>query len=534
MQPVIADPDVVGLVRPARLSDRQVADLEFMRQHVPASALWHEVGVGKTHPTAARVLEVVRPTVESLVPPPREGGYTIEERAKGLLAISRLTFGDGKTPRALVLMRRSILKSWKQKIASLILGYRDKHPEWADVTVGVLRGGAKPEQMWGRGYAGVPDIVLMNYDYVTSLCKLEKGKPVGWLAGLVETLGVLVCDEIQRLKGFRGFRSNHGVRARVVNALAPQVPIRIGLSGSPILKPESSDLWAIYHLLDPTIFGPTRWKFVNDFFYDRSKDYRYEQLVLKPGMAGEMSRRMYMIARRVTKKECPPGEFPEPRRKLYEVELPSSVRVMYDELEKTGITADKNGQITRLMLLDRLMALQQLASGFVIENGVPRLIDVSHKAEQLDDIIEQIDGKFVVWAHFRHEIEWLVKHMKEIGVEATHVYGGMRRGESDAAIHDFSIGNKRCLIGQPGTVGAGNDFQVAQHAIRFSRSYITEDFVQSDGRVNRSHSEFDETIHHEIVCAETKDEDVYRALINDVDLASTITLDHLLPVERNV
>lgn len=533
MKPLIEEPDLDG-VKPAWLSPRQQADLAFLRQHVPAAALWHEVGVGKTHPVAARVLEIVRPTVEGAVPPPREGGYTMEERGRGLIALAQVTFGGRK--RALVLMKKSILPQWREKLASIIKGSATEHPEWQDVTVGVLRGGLKPENLWGRGYDGVPDIVLMNYDYVPSLAKEEGGKLTGWLAGLIPHLGVVVADEAQKLKGFRGYRSSKAVRARLVNRIAEGTPLRIGMSGSPVLKPTSSDLWAVYHFLDPTIFGPTRWKFISEFFYDTSKDYRYEQLVLKPGLASEMSRRLYMIARRITKKECPPGEFPDVRRMRYDVELPSSVRSLYDDLEKQGIAADANGQITRLMLLSRLMALQQIASGFIIDDsGEARLIDVSHKKEQLDDLVEEIDGQpFVVWAHFRHEIEWLTKYItKDLGITALAAYGGNKGNETERACDAFKRGDVNVLVGQPASVGVGMDFQRAQHAIRWSRSYNMEDFIQSEGRTNRAHSQFDETVHHEIVCVDTKDQDIYEALINGVDLASMITLDHLLPAARN-
>lgn len=530
--PLIADLALLKKVKPARLSDRQVSDLEFLRAHVPASALWHEVGVGKTHPTAYRVLEIVRPTIESMAPPPaREGGYSIEERTKQIVTIASLA---GRK-RALILMRRSLFVQWKEKILSLILGYAQENPEWRDVSVGVLQSGKNPELLWGRGYENVPDILLTNYDYVPSLLKEVKGGGVeGWLAGLVPSLAVLVADEAHKLKGFRGFRSNKGIRARIINRIAPMVPLRIGISGSPALNPESSDVWGIYHFLDPVIFGPTRWQFTKEFFFDVSKDPKYEMLVMKPGMASELSRRIYMIARRITKKDCPKGEFPEPRRIRYDVELPPEVRRVYRDLEDTGIAVAEGEQVTRLMLLSRLMALQQVASGFIKEDGRDVLLDNSHKVEQMFEILEEIGNvPAVVWCHFRFDCEYVEKILKQDGYRSVLAYGGMSKRDLDANVDAFKSGRADILVGQPAAVGIGMDFQRAQHSIRYSRSYVPEDFEQSEGRTNRAFSPFDETVHHEIVCAQTRDVLIYESLIEKIDLSKSLLLDDVLPVERN-
>lgn len=539
--PLLAEPGILERhsAKPARLSPRQVEDLDFLRAHPLAAALWHEVGVGKTHPLVYRTLELIAPGVDAEERVARlfkatPDGRSLEEQMRRIKAAPEACGNAGRT-RALVVVKRSLFGQWKEKIASIIRGYRMEHPEWGSISVGVLQGGKKPEQMWGRGYSNVPDVVLVNYDYIPSLLKEERGGDLsGWLAGLIPSLLVLDLDEAHKIKGFRGFRSNKGLRARLLNRIAPLVPYRYAISGSPVLNPNSSDVWGIYHFLDPGIFGPTRWQFVQEFFYDISKDRKYEMLRLKPGMASEMSRRLYLIARRITKKDCPKGEFPEPRRIRYDVDLPPSVREAYDQLEATGIAEVEGQPVTRMMLLGRLMALQQIASGFIIEEGVPRLIDASHKVHQFAEIMEEIEGQpVVVWAHFRHEIEHLDRMLAEMRVPHSIAYGGMTKSAFDGAVEAFVSGAVNVIVGHPAAVGAGMDFQRAQHSIRFSRSFTLEDFEQSEGRTNRAFSEFDETIHHEIVAAGTRDEYVYENLIEKKDLSSSITLDDLIPVERN-
>lgn len=470
------------------LTPRQKEDLAFLRAHPEAAALWHEVGVGKTHPAIVRMLELIRPD-----------------------------FGSQYQRRALVVMKRALFGQWEEKIADVRAAYA--RPEWDNVRVGVLTG--------GRDFPRVlPDVLLTNYDI---LPKLEP-----WLMERISEWKLCLLDEAHKIKGFRGFRSKHGVRSKALNRLAPHFPHRIALSGSPVLNPNSSDVWAIYHFLDPRIFGITRWKFVSEFFYNLAHGQPYERLILKPGAQDEISRRMYTIARRVLKKECGDNEFPEPRRIPYYVEMSTKLAAKYHELRKTAITVVDGEQITRAHLLGRLMSLQQIASGWVIVDGEPVAIDASHKFAVLDDILEEVgDAPVIVWAHFRHEIESICAHLKRIGRKPVMVYGGLSETEQKRRIAAFKSGESDSFIGQPATAGAGLDLQRAQHAIRFSRSYTLEDFEQSEGRNNRAYSPFPHTVHHEIVTNGTRDRDVYEALRNKKDLSGMLTRDFLAAEQRN-
>lgn len=468
------------------LKPRQKDDLDFLRVH-PFAGLWHEVGVGKTHPTIFRIFDL------------------LDENPNKI---------------ALLVMKRSLFRAWSQKITESAAGYA-KWEEYAR-NISIVTAGEQRFKNYSR-------IIMVNYDYFPKVWEAfmkmaEEGRFI-----------VMVLDEVQRIKGFRGFRSKKGVRGKAINLVAAKIAHRYGLSGSPVLNPNSSDVWAIYHFLDNRVFGPTRWRFIEEFFYNLSKAHEYEQLVLKPGMREEMSRRMYLIARRLLKKDLPDSEFPELNRIPYYVEMPPKVRARYDELKDTAITTIEDQEITRPMILARLMSLQQIASGFVIQDGEPIYLDASHKWEPMADTLEEIGTgePAVVWAHFRHEIDWLEGQIKRLGRKPVVAYGGLSQKELDRRVDSYMSGESDTIIAHPATVGAGNDFQRAQHALRFSRSYILEDFEQSDGRINRAHSQFDRTSHHEYITEDSRDEQVATALFAKQDLSRTITLDFVTADERH-
>lgn len=476
-----------------RLTPRQEEDLEFLRTHTPAAALWHEVGVGKTHPTIVRVLELLH--------------------------------GEGEWKKsALIVMKRALFQQWIEKIQEVARAL-----QYPNINIRVVTGGVEPPNV-------LPQIVLCNYDII--------GKLEDWVTRNADKWAVCVLDEAHKIKGFRGYRSRHGARAKVLNKLSNLFPVRIALSGSPILNPNSSDVWAIYHWLDNRIFGPSRHRFVSEFFYNLAMGQPYERLVMRPGMAEEVSRRMYTIARRVLKAECTEGEFPDLCRIPYYAEMPPDLSKKYHELRKSAIvTLDVTGddgeirkqEITRAHLLGRLMSLQQIASGWVTEQGEVIHVNSYHKMEILEDILEEIgaDAPVIVWAHFRHEIEFLEKWFTQKRRKPVVLYGQISAKEQIERIQRFKDGRADTFIGQPAAAGAGLDLQRAQHAIRFSRSYIPEDFEQSEGRNNRAFSLFKNTTHHEIIAQGTRDADVYEALRDKKDLSSMLTLDFLEKGMRN-
>jgi SNF2 family DNA or RNA helicase len=492
---------------PITLFPEQVKDLELLRKH-KYYALWHEVGSGKTFPLIFRMLE-----------------------------------GLEKEPHRMwiVVMEVHLLDQWKDEIA-LALDGREFQP-----TVSILTG---DDPKWKREHTFIrpPNILLINYEFFP---KVDFQITLMAKEGRV---GGIICDEAHRLKGFRGFRSKRGGRAQsIVSAAHANLGIETDIcrymaSGSPVVNPNSVDLWGLYYFLNPSIFGNVLWKFENEFFYNAAPPgIPFKKLVLRPEMREEMSRRMYLCARRLLKEET--GlEFPEVRPIVYKVDMPPDLEKAYNQMREDCFLFHDGVEVTRLVLLARLMALAQLSSGFILENiqqdfnptllldpagdtgeRVPIHINSSHKDNCMWSIIDEVgrEKSMVIWAHFRHELEHVANMLESEGMRVARVWGDEGRADKRQAIADFKAGKRTHMVAQPASAGAGLNLQIAGYSLRYSRSHRLLDFIQSNGRINRATSvQYHKYVtYFEIVARHTYDEYIYNNLKGKFDLSSLITLD---------
>lgn len=478
------------------LHQHQKDDLELLRKF-KQYALWHEVGSGKTYPLIFRIMDDV-----------------LAQR-KGMW---------------IVVCEVYLLIQWKREL--------DKVLADLGVTTEIITGDT---EKWRRLkiMQDMPDVLIVNYEFFP---KIKEWAHTNAVHGLIRGF---VCDEAHKLKGFRGMRSKHGTRAKDIIEVAHAHPdiIRLAASGSPVVNPNNSDVWGIYYYLDPRIFGPTLWKFEDEFFINLSNNPQYRKLVLRSNMKEEMSRRMYLIARRLLKSELP-ITFPTEVRMKYPVTMSAKLKRFYDALEKEAIATTEGRVVTRPMILSRLMALQQVASGFVLEKSVPSLdmdtedgivgsevihVDSSHKDDALWGIIDEVGrGEcHIIWGHFRHELRHIAKMLASEGIKAAHMWGDIPGPQKRLELEEFLKGERTHLIAQPASAGAGLNLQIAGHSTRYSRSHRLLDFIQSEGRNHRAGQQHhDHVVRHEIVTVDTKDEEIHDGLIEKRDVSSEITLDH--------
>lgn len=486
------------------LDPEQENDLRLLKQS-KYYGLWHEVGFGKTFPLVFRMLESIM-------------------LKQGMWIVCCEVF---------------LLDQWKEEIARVVGN---------DIPITVKDiSGSTPQ--WERIHimANPPDILIVNYEFFP---KIEL-----WLYNLVRKGDVagMVCDEAHRLKGFRGFRSKHGSRSQSVMRVAhatlgtEKEIVRYMASGSPIVSPNSPDVWGLYYFLNPQIYGPVLWKFESEFFYNVAPHgAQYKTLKLKPNMKDEMSRRMYTCARRLLNKEST-RKFPRERPIVYRVEMPDKLATLYSQMKENCLAIHEGEVISRTMLLARLMALQQLSSGFILEDRNAMFdptvmdapngdtgksvihIDSSHKDKVLWSILDEVgrDKSVIIWAHFKHELEHIASMLEAEGMATARVWGDEDRQDKRDAIREFKEGKRTHMVAQPASAGAGLNLQIAGHSVRYSRSHRLLDLIQSDGRNFRATSiELHECItRHDLVTKGTYDEYTFNNLQGKRDLSSEITLD---------
>ena len=114
---------------------------------------------------------------------------------------------------------------------------------------------------------------------------------------------------------------------------------------------------------------------------------------------------------------------------------PEQSRV-YQQMKKMAL-AELNGKVTTTVnAITQLMRLQQITCGhFKADDGTMQEIK-NNRITELVDTVDEIQGKVVIWAHWRNDIETIVKHLKnEYGDNSVVTYyGDTSTEERQAAI----------------------------------------------------------------------------------------------------
>ena len=128
--------------------------------------------------------------------------------------------------------------------------------------------------------------------------------------------------------------------------------------------------------------------------------------------------------------------------------------------------------------------LRQITSGFIMVDGVANTIqEDGPRLQALREIVEDIDGQFIIWAAYREEIARIAAELDVLGVVQYH--GGISAKDREQAIDAFQSGAARVFIGHPQSGGTGVTLTAAQTAIYYSCDFSLEQRSQSEDRCHR-------------------------------------------------
>ena len=135
------------------------------------------------------------------------------------------------------------------------------------------------------------------------------------------------------------------------------------------------------------------------------------------------------------------------------------------------------------------MRLQQITCGhFKADDGTVKQIK-NNRISELMNVLDEVEGKVVIWAHWRNDIETIVKHIKKEYGDNSYVtyFGETSSDDRQNAIKEIQDPNSevRFIIGTPQTGGYGITLTGHHTMIYFSNGYDLEKRTQSEARINR-------------------------------------------------
>ena len=138
--------------------------------------------------------------------------------------------------------------------------------------------------------------------------------------------------------------------------------------------------------------------------------------------------------------------------------------------------------------LTQLMRLHQITCGhFTSDDGSTQVIK-NNRINELMDVLDEIEGKAIIWAHYQHDIASIIKEVEKVHGPGSIVdyYGLTPQEQRQPNIKKFQSDPEcRFMVGTPSTGGYGITLTAANTVIYYSNGYDLEKRLQSEDRAHR-------------------------------------------------
>ena len=226
---------------------------------------------------------------------------------------------------------------------------------------------------------------------------------------------------------------------------------------------------------------------------------------------------------RVTKEEC--LDLPKKTYTMRSIELTAEQKSMYNQMKKTAVALlDNMEMVTANAVITQLLRLHQISCGFVNTDDGNIIRFKNNRMPELLSILEEVSGKAIIWANYRHDIMDIELELDRIyGTKAVATYFGDTDGEERQNIVDRfqETDELRFFVGQPRTGGFGLTLTAASTVIYYSNSYDLEVRLQSEDRAHRI-GQSNPVTYIDIIAQKTVDEKIVSALRKKINIATQV------------
>ena len=325
-------------------------------------------------------------------------------------------------------------------------------------------------------------------------------------------------------------KSKNAKRTKSIVKLGKMAKYRRIMTGSPITK-SPMDLYTQCEFLNPELLGhKSFYSFQYEYAIIKRRNlgsYSFNQIVGYKNLK-ELNGLLDNFSYRVRKQDC--LDLPDKVYTKRVVELTPEQARMYSDLKKIALGICEEGTVTPTTILTQLLRLQQVCSGHVkLDDGAIKTFS-SAKIKELEAVVEEIDGKAIIWANFTHDIESIVELLTKMYGEDSVVsyYGATSTDQRDYAMSSFQNPDSlvRFFVGQPRTGGYGLTLTQASTVIYYSNSYDLEVRLQSEDRAHRI-GQVNKVTYIDIIAEKTVDEKVLQALRSKIDIASVVLQENV-------
>jgi SNF2 family DNA or RNA helicase len=435
-------------------------------------------------------------------------------KSKVLIDNIAMLFNVGKINGALIIAPKGVYKNWfDSEIPSHM-------PDYVEKKVGLWRTDPNAKDLKPLFSTGAElHILIMNVEAFST----KKG--VLFAHKFLSCHNALISiDESTTIK------NPNAKRTKSILSLKPLSKFRRILTGSPVTK-SPLDLFSQCQFLDSWLLNQSSYyAFRTRYAVCRKINVSGRQVEIVVGYRnlGELSEKVKPFSYRVLKDDCldlPPKTY---TKRI--IELSDEQKKVYKTMKEKAIAFLNGKMVSTATVITQLMRLHQITCGhFTSDDGDVQEIK-NNRIDQLMEILEEVEGKAVIWAHYRYDIKKIVEAISKKYGENSVVtyYGDTSTDDRQKAItkiqdKDSSV---RFIVGTPQTGGYGITLTGASTMIYYSNGYDLEKRQQSEARIDRIGQEKPMT-YIDIIAEGTVDDKIVQSLRKKVNIATEIMGEEL-------
>jgi SNF2 family DNA or RNA helicase len=448
----------------------------------------------------------------------KEYGYFMEMgtgKSKVLVDNMAMLYDKGKINGALIIAPKGVYTNWlSQEIPNHLVDHiKPKMVLWTALTSKTKD--KEYQQLFKPDYD--LHILIMNVE------ALSTKKGVEFAYKFLRTHKTLMAvDESTTIKNPTAKRTKN------ILLLGKHAEYRRILTGSPVTK-SPLDLYSQCAFLDELLLGHVSYySFRNRYAHmiERNFGGRRVQIVGSYQRLDELEEILKEFSYRVQKKDC--LDLPKKIFINRTVELTPEQKSAYATMKSAALAQLKGKMATAPHVLTQLMRLHQITCGH-LKSDDGEITNFKHnRIDELLDVIDEMEGKVIIWANYVHDIEQITKELeKEYGEGCVvQYYGKVSSEDRQTAIKEFQDPKSKVkyFIGNTQTGGYGITLTAASNVIYYSNSYDLEKRLQSEDRAHRI-GQHKPVTYVDLIAEKTVDEKIIKALRKKINIASTVMGD---------
>ena len=422
-------------------------------------------------------------------------------------------FLQGKIDSALIIAPKGVYRNWER-------GEIPTHlPDEIPYTVAAWRA---PSEMTKDDKKKLKDIIYPNGKLRILLMNIEALSGSVGIKYVTQFLHrnrtLLAIDESTTIKTPTASRTKNAIK---ISKLAK---IRRIMTGSPVTK-NPLDVYAQLEFLSPNITRQNYWAFKSRYavMVRRNFGTRSTNLVVGFQRLPELNTIIDQYSYRVLKEDC--LDLPEKIYTTRTISLTTEQVKAYEEMRRFNITEMDGKTMTSLSTLAALIRLHQITCGHItFDDGTTKEIK-SNRMNELLNILDEVDGKVIIWANYRFDIKNIQQTLSEkFGSDSVATYyGDTKDKDRQDIVEKFQDKNSslKYFVGNPSTGGYGLTLTSAHTVVYYSNSYDLEKRMQSEDRAHRI-GQVNKVTYVDMIAEGTVDEKIVRSLRSKIDIASEV------------